>query len=50
MRDSMGQLSEEERLARKKKILAAGENSDFASAMSTLFGARMNTAGNPVGY
>lgn len=44
---TLNQLSEEEQLQRKKKLLAAGQSGDFQSAMSTMFGAKLNTAGTP---
>ena len=44
---NMGSLSEEERLARKKKLMAAGNASDFQSAMSVMFGNRLNSGGTP---
>jgi hypothetical protein len=44
---TLSQLSEEEQLQRKKKLMAAGQSSDFQSAMSTMFGNRLNSAGTP---
>lgn len=43
---NLNQLSEQEMLQRKKKILAAGQSNDFQSATSFLFGNRMTQAGS----
>jgi len=42
--DNMNALSDEERLARKKKLMAAGQSNDFQTATQFLFGARQNSA------
>ena len=44
---TMTQLSETERMARKKKLLAAGQSSSFTDAISTMFGTQLNSAGSP---
>lgn len=41
------QLTEEERLARKKKINAAGTNSAFPDAMAQMFGPNFSSLGTP---
>lgn len=43
---SMNQLSEAEQLARKKKMLAAGQSNDFQTATQFLFGSRAIAAGS----
>lgn len=45
---TMNQLSEAEKLARKKKIMAAGQSSSFQDAISMMYGNRLNSAGTPV--
>lgn len=45
---NMNQLSEQEMLARKKKLLAGAQSNDFQNATQFLFGSRLNTAGNPM--
>lgn len=42
---NMNQLSEEEMLQRKKKILAGGQSNDFQTATQFLFGNRMTQSG-----
>lgn len=44
---TLNQLSEEEQLQRKKKLLAAGQSGDFQNAIGTIFGQRLNSAGTP---
>jgi len=41
------QLSEEEKLARKKKINAAGSSSAFPDAMAAMFGPTFSSLGTP---
>lgn len=43
----LNQLSEEEQLQRKKKLMAAGQSTDFQSAMAYMFGTKLNSAGTP---
>jgi hypothetical protein len=43
---NMNQLSEEEMLQRKKKMLAAGQSNDFQTATQFLFGPRMTQSGS----
>jgi hypothetical protein len=45
---TMNQLSEQELLQRKKKIMAGAQSNDFQSATQFLFGNRLNAAGNPM--
>ena len=40
-------LDPEERAKRKKKIMAAGQTSDFQNAVGSMFGERLNSAGTP---
>jgi len=44
---SAEQLTEEEKLARKKKINAAGSNSAFPDAMAAMFGPTFSSLGTP---
>jgi hypothetical protein len=43
---TMNQLSEAEQLARKKKILSAGQSNDFQTATQFLFGNRAIQSGS----
>ena len=43
---NMNQLSEAEQLARKKKMLAAGQSNDFQTATQFLFGNRAVQSGS----
>ena len=43
---NLNELSEEERLARKKKMLAAGQSDDFQNATQMLFGSRYSQSGS----
>lgn len=45
---TLGNLSEEEQLKRKKKLMSAGQSSEFQSAASVLFGNRLGPSGNPL--
>lgn len=41
-------LTDEEALNRKKKLMAAGTNSDLQTATQMFFGAKLNSAGTPM--
>ncbi len=43
---NMNQLSEEEKLQKKKKLLAAGQSNSFETATQQLFGNRMAQSGS----
>jgi ABC-type cobalamin transport system ATPase subunit len=43
---NMNQLSEQEALAKKKKLLAGGQSNDFQTATQQLFGNRMTQSGS----
>ena len=43
---NMSQLSDAEKEARKKKLMAGGQSTDFASMMSQLFGNRNQQTGS----
>lgn len=44
--ENLNALSEQEKLARKKKMLAAGQSDDFQSATQMLFGPRFSASGS----
>jgi ABC-type cobalamin transport system ATPase subunit len=43
---NMNQLSEQEQLQRKKKLLSAGQSDSFQTATQFLFGNRLNQSGS----
>ena len=44
--ENQNQLSEQEQLQRKKKLLSGGRSNDFQTATSMLFGSRMQNSGS----